>query len=138
MNKKHVTFVILPLVFASVLLVGFAQAAAAYTIVLQDPASNRNVFYGGSVMAVKFQLLDPSGAVTTTPTAVLLVDGQPAVARGSLNSGNSFAVQQQGYVFKLDTKPLSAGFGSPLHTLTINVYVGNTLVATTSFTVALH
>ncbi len=122
----------------SVLFVSAANASSAYTIVALRPLDNRNVFYGGSVLDVKFKLFDPQGALVTDATAILLVDGAPAVGRGSFNVGDSFTIQNQNYIFKLDTSPLSAGFGSPLHTLTIIVSVGGTEVATASFGIALH
>lgn len=107
--------------------------------VLLAPVSDRNVFYGGSVMPVKFQLTDSSGNPITDATAILLVDGQPATATGQKNTGDAFALQGHTYVYKLDTKPLAAGPGSPSHTLEIVV----TLADGTSFTetvgpIALH
>lgn len=63
--------------------------------------------------------------------------GAPAIGRGQFNTGNMFTIQGQNYVFKLDTKPLSAGPGSPLHTITIMVTVDSETLSQ-SFNVALH
>ncbi len=138
MKNKLLTIVFLSVASLSVLFAGLANGAGSYLIVPLKPLSDRNVFYGGSVLDVKFKLFDPQGALVTSATAVLLVDGAPAVGRGSFNVGDTFTIQNQNYVFKLDTSPLSAGFGSPLHKLTIIASVGGTEVATADFTVALH
>lgn len=139
MKKMRLAVLLLPLMFIVIASLSSVHAvAASYLIVPLRPLSNRNVFYGGSVLDVKFQLLDPQGALVTDATATLWVDGSPAVGRGQFNTGNSFTIQGQTYVFKLDTSPLSAGFGSPLHTLTIMASVGGTEVATASFNIALH
>lgn len=139
MKKILLAAVLLPLVLLPLSVLGSVQGiASGYTIVPLKPISDRNVFYGGSVIDVKFKLLDPQGALVTDATATLWVDGSPAVGRGQFNTGNFFTIQGQNYVFKLDTSPLSAGFGSPLHTLTIVASVGGEEVATASFTIALH
>lgn len=107
--------------------------------VLKAPVSDRNVFYGGSVMPVKFQLTDSSGTPITTATAVLLVDGQPATATGQKNTGDAFALQGNTYVYKLDTKPLAAGPGSPSHTLEIVITLeGGATFTETIGPIALH
>ncbi len=137
MNKKIFAIAFLTVLLVPMMFLSLAQAAD-YEIVALRPLNNRNVFYGGSVLDVKFQLLDPQGNLVKTATAELLVDGSSAIGRGQFNTGDMFTIQGQTYVFKLDTAPLSAGFGSPLHTLTINAYVDSALVATASFDVALH
>lgn len=138
MKKKYSVVILLPLLLLSFSLLSFAQVTSGYLIVPLKPLSDRNVFYGGSVLDVKFKLLDPQGALVTDATATLTVDGAPATSRGQLNTGDLFTIQGQNYVYKLDTAPLSAGFGSPLHTLTITAYVNGVEVATASFDVALH
>ncbi len=120
------------------LLIASVQAQSGYLIVPLKPLSDRNVFYGGSVLDVKFKLFDPQGALVTDATATLMVDGSPAMGRGQFNTGDLFTIQGRNYVFKLDTAPLSAGFGSPLHTLTITAWVDGEEVATASFMIALH
>ncbi len=114
-----------------------AVQAQGYTIQLLNPIGNRNIFYGGAVIDVKFKLFN-DGTLVTDATATLSVDGAPATGRGQFNTDNFFTIQNQNYVFKLDTRPLSAGFGSPLHTLTIVVSVGGEQVATISTSIALH
>ncbi len=137
--RKIASALLLCSLLVPLFLVASAHAAKypTYTIMLLDPISNRNIFYGGAVVDVKFQLFLGSSLITDA-TATLTVDGAPAVGRGQFNTGDNFAIKNQNYVFKLDTRPLSAGFGSPLHILTINVYVGGDLVATTSTGIALH
>ncbi len=137
MKKMRLAVLLLPLMLLVIASLSSVNAAA-YLIVPLKPLSDRNVFYGGSVLDVKFKLLDPQGALVTDATATLWVDGSPAVGRGQFNTGNFFTIQGQNYVFKLDTAPLSAGFGSPLHTLTIVASVGGSEVATASFSIALH
>ncbi len=88
-------------------------------------------------MDVKFKLLDAQGNLVTDATATIWVDGEPGVGRGQFNTGNMFTIQGQNYVFKLDTKPLSAGTGSPLHNITIVVMV-DSMELSQSFMVALH
>jgi hypothetical protein len=106
---------------------------------LLSPVSNRNVFYGGSVMPVKFQLTDSSGNPITTATATIFVDGQPGTATGQKNTGNTFALQGDTYVFKLDTKPLAAGPGSPSHTITMVItLVDGTVLTESTGPFALH
>lgn len=119
------------------ILMSSVRAVDGFQIVALPPISNRNVFYGGAVMDVKFQLLDSQGNIVTNAVATLWVDGDPAVGRGQFNTGNTFTIQGQNYVFKLDTKPLSAGPGSPLHIITIMVTVDSTTLSQ-SFNVALH
>lgn len=120
-----------------VLLVSSVRGSDGFQIVPLPPISDRNVFYGGSVIDVKFKLLDSQGNVVTNAVATLWVDGAPAIGRGQFNTGNMFTIQGQNYVFKLDTKPLSAGPGSPLHTITIMVTVDSETLSQ-SFNVALH
>ncbi len=120
-----------------VLLVSSVRGSNGFQIVPLPPISDRNVFYGGSVIDVKFKLLDSQGNVVTNAVATLWVDGAPAIGRGQFNTGNMFTIQGQNYVFKLDTKPLSAGPGSPLHTITIMVTVDSETLSQ-SFNVALH
>ncbi len=86
---------------------------------------------------MKFKLFDGATLVTDA-TATLMVDGAPATGRGQFNTDNFFVIKNQNYVFKLDTRPLSAGFGSPLHTLTIAAMVDGEQVATISTSIALH
>ncbi len=137
--KKMFSVVLLTLsMLLPILLIASVHAGSNYLIVPLKPLSDRNVFYGGAVLDVKFKLYDPQGALVTDATATLEVDGAPAVGRGQFNTGDSFTIQGRNYVFKLDTGPLSAGFGSPLHTLTITASVGGNEVASASFTVALH
>ncbi len=138
--KKAFSVVMMTLsVLLPALLIASVQAqSSSYLIVPLKPLSDRNVFYGGSVLDVKFKLYSPQGALVTDATATLWVDGEPAVGRGQFNTVNFFTIQGQNYVFKLDTAPLSAGFGSPLHTLTIMASVGSMEVATASFSIALH
>ncbi len=119
------------------LFLAVSAEAQGYTIQLLDPVSNRNVFYGGAVIDVKFKLFNGATLVTDA-TATLWVDGAKAMGRGQFNTDNFFTIKNQNYVFKLDTRLLSAGFGSPLHTLTIVVTVGGVEVATTSTGIALH
>lgn len=139
MKKMHLAVLLLPLMLLAIVSLSSVHAVAStYLIVPLKPISDRNVFYGGSVLDVKFKLLNPQGALVTDASATLLVDGSPAVGRGQFNTGNFFTIQGQNYVFKLDTSPLDAGFGSPLHTLTITASVGGTEVATASFDIALH
>ncbi len=138
MKNKHLAITLLSIAFASMLLLGTARATNGYLIVPLKPLSDRNVFYGGSVLDVKFKLFNPQGALVTDASAILLVDDDPAVGRGQFNDGDAFTIQGQNYVFKLDTSPLSAGFGSPLHNLTIIASVGGAEVAAASFFVALH
>ncbi len=139
MKKIQSAIALLCTLFVATLFLSSAQAiASTYLIVPLKPLSDRNVFYGGSVLDVKFKLLNPQGALVTDATAILLVDGAPAVGRGQFNTGDSFTIQGQNYVFKLDTSPLSAGFGSPLHELTIIASVSGQEVATASFNIALH
>ncbi len=120
-----------------VILVSSVRGSNGFQIVPLPPISNRNVFYGGSVLDVKFRLLDSQGNVVTNAAATLWVDGAPAVGRGQFNTGKMFTIQGQNYVFKLDTAPLSAGPGSPLHTITIMVTVDSETLSQ-SFNVALH
>ncbi len=136
--KNKLLGTILSVAFVSVLFMSAAKGTTGYMIVPLRPLDNRNIFYGGSVIDVKFKLLNAEGNLVTDATATLLVDGAPAVGRGSFNEGDFFTIQNQNYIFKLDTSPLSAGFGSPLHTLTITASVGGTEVATASFGIALH
>lgn len=138
MKNKHLAIMFVSIASILMLFSGVAQATNGYMIVPLKPLSDRNVFYGGSVLDVKFKLFDPQGALVTDATAILLVDGAPAVGRGQFNTGDSFTIQGQNYVFKLDTGPLSAGFGSPLHNLTIVASVGGMAVAMESFFIALH
>ncbi len=138
MKKIPSAVLLLSFILLPILLLSTVQAASTYLIVPLKPLSNRNVFYGGAVIDVKFKLLSPQGALVTDATAILLVDGAPAAGRGQFNTGDSFKIQGQNYIFKLDTGPLSAGFGSPLHTLTIEASVGGQVVATASFEIALH
>ncbi len=135
--KKTVSALLLCLFLLPLFLVATAQAAPVYTIQLLDPISNRNIFYGGAVIDVKFKLFNGATLVTDA-TATLWVDGAPAMGRGQFNTGNFFMIKNQNYVFKLDTRPLSAGFGSPPHTLTIVAMVGGVQVATVSTSIALH
>ncbi len=134
--KKTVSALLLCLFLVPLSLAATAQAQG-YTIQLLDPVSNRNIFYGGAVIDVKFKLFNGETLVTDA-TATLTVDGAPAMGRGSFNTGNFFVIKNQNYVFKLDTRPLSAGFGSPLHTLTIVAMVDGAQVATVSTSIALH
>ncbi len=136
MRKMTLALALLSLVLP-MLLAGSVRGVSGYQIVALPPISNRNVFYGGSVIDVKFKLLDSQGNIVTDATATIWVDGAPGVGRGSFNTGNMFTIQGQNYVFKLDTSPLSAGFGSPLHTITIMVSVAETTLDA-SFTIALH
>ncbi len=124
-------------IFLPLVVISSVRATNGFQIVPLPPISDRNVFYGGSVMDVKFKLLDSQGNVVTNAVATLWVDGAPAVGRGQFNTGNMFTIQGQNYVFKLDTKPLSAGPGSPLHTITIMVTVDSETLSQ-SFNVALH
>lgn len=119
------------------LLVVSVRGQSDFQIVALPPISDRNVFYGGAVLDVKFKLFDSAGNLVTTATATLWVDGEPAIGRGQFNTGNMFTIQNHNYVFKLDTRPLSAGPGSPLHTLTIMVTVDETTLSQ-SFNIALH
>lgn len=137
MKMTHLAALLLPLALLVVASMGSVNAAS-YLIVPLKPLSDRNVFYGGSVLDVKFKLFDPQGALVTDAIATLWVDGSPAMGRGQFNTGNFFTIQGQNYIFKLDTGPLSAGFGSPLHILTIKAMVGGEEVATASFSIALH
>ncbi len=138
-KKALLGLVVSSVVFSMLLASAFGVVLSnGYLIVPLKPISDRNVFYGGSVIDVKFKLLDPNGALVTSAAATLLVDEEPAVGRGQFNTGNFFTIQGQNYVFKLDTSPLSAGFGSPIHTLTIVASVGGNEVAEASFTIALH
>ncbi len=134
--KKIASALLLCALLVPMFLVASAHAAT-YTIVLLDPIGNRNIFYGGAVIDVKFQLFLGSSLITDA-TATLTVDGAPAVGRGQFNMDNFFAIKNQNYVFKLDTKPLSAGFGSPLHVLVITASVDGEIVATASTSIALH
>ncbi len=134
--KKIASVLLLCSFLVPLFLIASAQAQV-YTIQLLDPVSNRNIFYGGAVIDVKFKLFK-DGTLFTDATATLLVDGAAAMGRGQFNTGNVFTIKNQNYVFKLDTRPLSAGFGSPLHILTIVVTVGGEEVATTSTSIALH
>lgn len=120
-----------------VILVGSVRGSNGFQIVPLPPISDRNVFYGGSVLDVKFKLLDSEGNIVTNALATIWVDGTPGMGRGQFNTGNMFTIQNRNYVFKLDTKPLSAGPGSPLHTITIMVTVDSTTLSQ-SFNVALH
>ncbi len=134
--SKRASFLFVSLMLP-MLFVGFARGTSGFQIVPLPPISDRNVFYGGSVMDVKFKLLDAQGNVVTDASATIWVDGEPGVGRGQFNTGNMFTIQGQNYVFKLDTKPLSAGPGSPLHTITIMVTVDSAELSQ-SFMVALH
>ncbi len=134
---KKITSTLLLCIFLMPLFLFTSVHAQGYTIQLLNPIGNRNIFYGGAVVDVKFKLFN-DGTLVTDAVATLTVDGAPAMGRGQFNTGDFFTIQNQNYVFKLDTRPLSAGFGSPLHTLTINVMVGGVQVATTSTSIALH
>lgn len=136
MNKAISVLVFLSLALPMIL-VGLVQGSNGFQIVALPPISDRNVFYGGSVLDVKFKLLDSQGNIVTDASATIWVDGTPGMGRGQFNTGNMFTIQGQNYVFKLDTKPLSAGTGSPLHNITIAVTVDSTTLAE-SFFVALH
>ncbi len=121
-------------------IVAFAHAQPEWTIMLLNPISNRNVFYGGAVIDVKFKLFNPEGTLVTdaTPTLWIGDTSTPATERGQFNTGNFFDIKNQNYVFKLDTRPLPAGFGSTPTTLIVVVTVGGEEVATTSTSIALH
>ena len=136
MKKISSVLVLLSFVLP-MLLLGSVRGASGYQIVPLPPISDRNVFYGGSVMDVKFKLLDPQGNVVTDASATIWVDSAAGIGRGQFNTGNMFTIQGQNYVFKLDTRPLSAGPGSPLHNITIVVNVVDTTLSV-SFNVALH
>lgn len=135
--KKASAVLLLSSLVLPMMLLGSVRGVSGYQIVPLPPISDRNVFYGGSVMDVKFKLLDPQGNIVTDATATILVDGAPGMGRGQFNTGNMFTIQGQNYVFKLDTRELDAGFGSPLHNITIAVSVAGTSLSA-SFFVALH
>ena len=73
------------------------------------PISNRDFFYGGSDIPVKFQLFDLDGKIIDTVSATLFVDGLPATPEPG-SSGNTFAfdAKNRQYLYILNTKPLSA------------------------------
>ncbi len=127
--KKIASALLLCSLLVPIFLVASAHAET-YTIVLLDPISNRNVFYGGSVIDVKFKLLDSAGNLVTDATARLWIGNTntQAMGRGQFNTDNFFAIKNQNYVFKLDTRPLPAGVGSNPTTLIITVTVGQTQV----------
>ncbi len=90
-------------------------------------------------MDVKFKLFNDGTLVTDAPATLWINNLQTkAMGRGQFNSDNFFTVQNQNYIFKLDTRPLPAGFGSTPTTLIIIVTVGGVQVATTSTTISLH
>lgn len=137
MRKILILALLLSIALPTILVASVQAAETTYTISALSPISNRNVFYGGSVIDVKFQLLDSSGNKVTTATATLWIDGDPAVGRGQFNTGNTFTLQQKTYVFKWDTSPITAGPGTPSHTLTIKVTIDATKLSQ-DFPIALH
>ncbi len=133
--KKIVPALLLCSVLVLVFMVSSVHAQGL-TIQLMNPIGNRNIFYGGAVIDVKFKLFD-DGVLVTNAVATLTVDGAAATGRGQFNSGNFFTIQNQNYVFKLETRQLDAGFGSSPHTLKITVTVGGETI-TESTTISLH
>ncbi len=137
--KKIVSAVLLCAFLMPLFMAATAQAQTGYTIELLKPIGNRNIFYGGAVIDVKFKLFN-DGTLVTDATATLWInnDQTPATGRGQFNTGNFFTIQNQNYIFKLDSSPLPAGFGSTPTTLIIIVTVDGEQVATTSTTISLH
>ncbi len=138
MKKIISAALIFSMILLSVWCLGLVQAVpTTYTIVPLPPLSNRNVFYGGSAMDIKFQLVDSSGNLVTDATATLTVNGAPAIGSGPSKGTSSFDLQQNTYVFKLATRSYPAGTGSGLNILVITAKIGTTTV-TAEFDVAFH
>lgn len=82
-------------------------------------ADSRAVFKLGSVIPVKFRLLDANDIPVSTAVASLVLQqfsgedpvGDPvdAIAPGGADSGNLFRYADDHYVYNLNTRPLSAG-----------------------------
>ena len=111
-----------------------AQATCVNNLCLTPlpPIANRNDFYGGSTIPVKFQLTDTAGHPVSTATATISVDGASPLPP---NTGNTFSysASDQVYHYNLSTKPYSAGPGSPSHTITITVNGGPSETFTVTF-----
>ncbi len=112
-----------------------ALADSGVQIVPLTPIANRTDFYGGSVLPVKFELVDGNGNFVNTATATLWVNGDAATTRGNFNTGNTFRIVEDTiYKYNLDTSPLPAGPNSPASTITILVTLADGSTLSQSFT----
>lgn len=108
MRKFRLPLLAVSLLLALTMLVAIpVRASDVFTFVPLPPISNRDFFYGGSTMPIKFQLFDSDGNIISTATAIIIVNGQPGTP-GKSSTGNMFTFDpsSQQYMYHLNTKPL--------------------------------